>query len=189
MYLCLQTEIFVLFYYKKGDENMEAINIRFKKIRQALNLSQKELGDRLGLSNSGISSIESGLRNVTNKHLKLLHSEFNVNEDWLQTGKGKMFIEKNNFSLDEYAKQRNLSELEITIVKAYMDLSEELRSELLDNFKKAISEYEKSKEEDNTVELRLVCKGGSSIQKVDKDALRKAAMEDALRNDIDDLDI
>lgn len=76
---------------------MNDINVRFKKLRECCNKSQEEFGKVLGLSRSGISEIESGRRNVTDKHVVMLKNwkEFNVNEDWLLTGTGgddNMFI-------------------------------------------------------------------------------------------------
>ena len=71
---------------------MDSMNERFIEVRKALSLTQKNIGDALGLSNSGISNIENGTRNVTDKHLKLLASSFNVNEKWMRTGEGSMFL-------------------------------------------------------------------------------------------------
>ena len=51
------------------------INDRFKELRKIFGLSQEELGNKIGLSKSGISNIESGKRNVTDKHIKLICSE------------------------------------------------------------------------------------------------------------------
>ncbi len=57
------------------------VNDRFKELRKTFGLSQEELGNKIGLSKSGISNIESGTRNVTDKHIKLICSEFPVNEE------------------------------------------------------------------------------------------------------------
>lgn len=73
-------------------------NERIKYLREHLNISQEKLGETIGLSKSGISSIENGNRNVTEKHIKLIGSCFNVSEDWLRTGNGDMF---NSMSEDE----------------------------------------------------------------------------------------
>lgn len=62
------------------------INERVKEVRQKLNLSQEEFGNRIGLSKSGISNIENGTRNVTPKHVKLICLTFGVDELWLTTG-------------------------------------------------------------------------------------------------------
>jgi len=56
-------------------------------------MKQEAFGEKIGLSKSGISSIESGSRNVTDKHIKLLVALFNINEHWLRTGDGEMFNE------------------------------------------------------------------------------------------------
>lgn len=71
------------------------INSRFKMLREACNKSQEELGKAIGISKSGISDIENGRRRVTEQHIIMLRnwSEFSVNEEWLRTGQGEMFIE------------------------------------------------------------------------------------------------
>lgn len=64
---------------------------RIKAIREALKLSQREFGERLGVSRDVISNIE--YNRVPPKELLLRHicELYNVNEDWLKTGEGKMF--------------------------------------------------------------------------------------------------
>ena len=72
------------------------MNERIKLLRTSLDKSQEEFGRILGLSKSGVSEIEAGRRNVTDQHIIMLKncSEFNLNEEWLRTGKGEMFLEK-----------------------------------------------------------------------------------------------
>lgn len=65
---------------------LESINERVKEVRKSLHLSQEEFGNRIGLSKSGISNIENGTRNVNPKHIKLICTIFDVNENWLTTG-------------------------------------------------------------------------------------------------------
>lgn len=72
-------------------------NERLKELRKELNMNQSELGTILGLTISGVSDIERGKRNVIEKHIKLLcmapvNGKY-INEDWVRTGKGKMFVE------------------------------------------------------------------------------------------------
>lgn len=70
------------------------MNSRIKELRKSLKKSQEDFGKILGLSKSGISEIEAGRRNVTEQHIIMLKncSEFNVNESWLRTGEGEMFL-------------------------------------------------------------------------------------------------
>lgn len=65
---------------------MNSINERVKELRLSLHMSQEEFGNAIGLSKSGISNIESGVRNIRDNHIKLLSTTFNVNENWLRTG-------------------------------------------------------------------------------------------------------
>ena len=66
---------------------------RIKAIRESLSLSQREFGERLGVSRDVISNIEYG--RVPPKELLLRHmcQQYNINEHWLQTGEGKMLNE------------------------------------------------------------------------------------------------
>lgn len=69
------------------------MNDRIKELRKAMNLSQEKFGELLGITKSGVSDIESGRRKVTDQHVIMLVNN-GVNEEWLRTGKGSMFIPK-----------------------------------------------------------------------------------------------
>lgn len=69
------------------------MNERLKELRKAMNLSQEKFGELLGITKSGISDIESGRRDVTEKHIIMLKNQ-GVNENWIRTGAGNMFVEK-----------------------------------------------------------------------------------------------
>lgn len=70
------------------------MNERLKSLRKHLNKSQDEFGKDLGLSRNYISLLENGQRNLSEQSIKVLCNEFSVNEEWLRTGTGEMFIEK-----------------------------------------------------------------------------------------------
>lgn len=65
---------------------------RMKAVREALKLSQREFGRRLGVSRDVISNIEYD--RVAPKALLLQHicQLYGVNEGWLETGEGEMFV-------------------------------------------------------------------------------------------------
>lgn len=67
------------------------MNSRLKELRKTLNLTQKEFGARIGLKTSSYSDIENGRLLPTERNISLICSAFNVNEEWLRTGKGDMF--------------------------------------------------------------------------------------------------
>ena len=66
-------------------------NERVKYLRTTLNINQEQLGKAIGISKSGISAIENGTRNVTEKHIKLISNAYNISEEWLRSGTGEMF--------------------------------------------------------------------------------------------------
>jgi len=107
------------------------LNERLKSLRKSLGLNQKEMGHRLKLSQTHISSLENGAREVTDRIISDICRVFNVNENWLHTGEGDMFIQSATFSLDEYAQKNQLSALELDIIKSYMDLNKEVRQSIL----------------------------------------------------------
>lgn len=69
------------------------INDRVKQVRNKLGLTQAEFGNRITLAQGYLTNIETGKREVTEKIQRLICLEFHVNEDWLRTGEGEMFIE------------------------------------------------------------------------------------------------
>lgn len=75
---------------------------RFKILRDKLNLSQKELGKRLNLSDTTIQNYEYGRQQISGKALIKLKEEFNINPDWLLNGTGEMFLD-NTSRQQEYS--------------------------------------------------------------------------------------
>lgn len=69
------------------------MNTRIKELRKTLNLTQTEFGQLIGLKSS-MSEIESGKAPITERTIISICAKFNVNENWLRTGNGEMFIEE-----------------------------------------------------------------------------------------------
>ena len=70
-------------------------NNRVKEIRAALSMTQEKFGERVGLKKSALSQIENGVNGVTDQLRRSICREFNVNEEWLRTGNGDMFVKLN----------------------------------------------------------------------------------------------
>ena len=71
----------------------EEIRDRISKVRGHFQKSQEEFGTILGVTNSTISLLERKKRDPSDRLVRDICREFNVNEDWLRTGKGEMFNE------------------------------------------------------------------------------------------------
>lgn len=66
---------------------------RIFNLRKSLNLTLEKFGERLGVTKTTISRIEKEERAMTEQMLKAICREFDVNEEWLRTGEGEMYIE------------------------------------------------------------------------------------------------
>lgn len=106
---------------------------RLKELRKQLGLTMEEFGNNLGVRKTTISSLENGVNNITNQMAKLICTTYNVNEEWLKTGNGDMFIETKESHLSELAKQYALDDMEVKIVEAFLELAPDKRA--------AIKEY------------------------------------------------
>lgn len=71
-------------------------NERLTSIRKSLNMTMEKFGERIGVSKTTISGIETGRRNLTEHMTKSICREFNVNYTWLTTGEGEMFFQSDD---------------------------------------------------------------------------------------------
>lgn len=66
---------------------------RVKEIRATLKMTQDEFGAKIGIKKSSLSQIESGKNSLTQQNIIAICNAFKVNESWLRSGDGKMFVE------------------------------------------------------------------------------------------------
>lgn len=66
---------------------------RFKAARKALGLTQVEFAEKLGMTQAGVSAIESGRVKTSDRMIQILSNTFSINAEWLRTGEGKMLVE------------------------------------------------------------------------------------------------
>lgn len=79
------------------------MNTRIRELRKALDLSQKEFADKIGLKQNAISYMEKKDATVTEQNIKTICSQFCVNESWLRTGNGEMFMESDRKQREFFA--------------------------------------------------------------------------------------
>lgn len=65
---------------------------RIKKVRKDHKLTQAKFGERIGVKGNTVTGYETGLRNPTDAVILSICREFNINEEWLRTGKEPMKI-------------------------------------------------------------------------------------------------
>ena len=86
---------------------------RIKHIRKHQKLTMEKFGNRLGVTKMTISRLESGSNNLTEQMSKSICREFNVNENWLKNGEGEMFVQTDEFDLNEYIKAIHFDEMKV----------------------------------------------------------------------------
>lgn len=109
------------------------MNNRVIEIRKNFGLTMEEFGQRLGVSRSAISNIESGKRNLTGQMVVSICREFGVDETWLRTGDGEMFSETDGSLSAELKDRFHLSDGAALLIEKFIKLKEEDR-EVVVNF-------------------------------------------------------
>ena len=111
---------------------------RIKQIRKSENLTQKAFADRLGLKQNTIATYEMGRTEPSDRTIADICREFNVNEEWLRTGKGEMFLRLDeDAEFDYICTQIQLSDDEFMkgVIRSYWKLPDEKKAvirELID---------------------------------------------------------
>ena len=77
---------------------METVGQRLRAIRKELNMTQEHLAQRLGIGKAALSMIETGKAGLSTRNKNILVQDFNVNAEWIDSGKGKMFNAEPNLT-------------------------------------------------------------------------------------------
>lgn len=76
---------------------------RIKQVRKYHNLTQTQFGDRIGVKGNTITNYENDMRTPSDAVILSICREFSVNETWLRTGEGEMFVQKTRAQeIDEF---------------------------------------------------------------------------------------
>lgn len=120
---------------------IDPVNVRFRELRKALGLNTTQLGDAIGLSNSGISCIEAGQRKVSDKHIKLLKVAFPLmSEHWLRTGEGEMFEEPQD-DIDRICEAYGFGDIARAAMHEFVRLTPEHQQLITDYVRATVERY------------------------------------------------
>lgn len=67
---------------------------RIKKIRKELDLTQQGFAEKIGTTANVLTNYETGRRNPSASVINNICKTFDVNETWLRTGEGEMFVQR-----------------------------------------------------------------------------------------------
>lgn len=122
------------------------MNSRIRKLRKTLDLTQQEFSNRIGTTANVLTNYETGRRNPSNSVINNICKTFNVNEEWLRTGQGEMFLQTTDSILDTLAEKYNLSYEVRILIEEFINLKPDIQQIFVDyalNIAKALQKENK----------------------------------------------
>lgn len=120
---------------------------RIKELRQSLNLTQQSFADRIGIKRGAIANYEIGRNEPTDSVVSLICREFRVNEAWLRTGEGEMFLPATNSALEAMVEERGLPRSVTVLVEQFLDLDPRIQQGILDYMQNVVDAINSEQEE------------------------------------------
>lgn len=100
-----------------------------KLLRQNLDITQKELSEKIGVSRAQVANIEQGIRNITPRIERDLIMYLNINPDWLKNETEPIILkQKNSYS--------NLEKDEKKLLELFNALDENSKNLIIETMKK-----------------------------------------------------
>lgn len=121
------------------------MNERIRCLRENLGLSRAAFGQRIGVSGDVINNLERGRVEIKDSVVKLICTEFLVNEEWLRDGVGDMRVKTPSDTMNELRKDFNLDDFSFNLIYQYLKLDSEQRKTIRDFFYDVV---ESGREED-----------------------------------------
>ncbi|MEE3499518.1 MAG: helix-turn-helix transcriptional regulator [Ruminococcus bromii] len=109
---------------------------RLTTIRTDSGKSKAEFANNLNVSPSLITMLENGTRELSKRTAADICEKFNVNPEWLETGKGEPYNDAKTPTLKLLKAEYKLDDLDIQIIEKYLELSPIERQVFKDYIKK-----------------------------------------------------
>ena len=125
---------------------------RFKELRKELRLTQEEFASKIELSRSYVNLIEMGKKVPADRTIKDICRIFNVNNKWMETGEGNMFLPAINEEADYVSElledvDNPLYDLIKAIMKTYLE-ADEKQKDVIKSFTKDLIGNVQKKDQD-----------------------------------------
>ena len=110
------------------------MNERLRFLREKIGISRAAFGQKIGVSGDVINNLERGRVEIKEPILKLICSEFSVNEEWIRNGSGDMFIKTSLSTMEKLKEEFHLDDFTCSFVYEYLKLDEEKRNAVQEFF-------------------------------------------------------
>ena len=110
------------------------MNERIRCLREEIGLSRAAFGQKIGVSGDVINNLERGRVDIKEPIIKLICSEFSINEEWLRNGTGNMKVQTVSDTMEQLKKEFNLDNFGYNLVYQYLKLDADQRKAVRDFF-------------------------------------------------------
>lgn len=114
------------------------ISENIKELRAHLRLTQQEFADKIGVKRNTVATYEMGRSTPSEAAITLICREFDVRREWLETGEGEMFIQRDVGILEQLAQEYHLDGKARRLVENFLSLSPENREMVIKAFENAV---------------------------------------------------
>lgn len=119
---------------------MSTMAERIKEVRKEKKYTQAEFGKRIGVAGNTVTGYENNIRKPSDAVIISICREFNVNEEWLRTGQGEMFLSNDTGFLYGKALRKN-NDFQMRLINAIIQLDDDE----LDVIEKMVEKLQKNK--------------------------------------------
>lgn len=121
---------------------------RLKKLRKELDLTQQKFAERIGVKQNTVAQYEIGRNEPIDSVITLICREFNVNEIWLRTGEGDMFLPTNRHTAIAKLTKQLLNEEDDSFKNRFVAMLANLSVEEWEFLERKATELVEGKEKD-----------------------------------------
>ena len=108
-----------------AEKEVNTTNTRIRKLRKALDLTQREFGERIGMKANTIATYEMGRATPSDPAVNNICKEFHVSGAWLRTGSGEMFLPPPRDMIDELIAEYGLPKEVRSMTEKFIALTPE----------------------------------------------------------------
>ena len=96
------------------------IGDNIKKLREKLGYTQQKFAEKIGIKQNSIALIEGNKRNISRQALLAISREFGVRLEWLETGEGEMYTERDTSILAQLEASGSLTPKGRELIEIYL---------------------------------------------------------------------
>ena len=131
------------------------IGERIKELRKALRMTQTAFADRIGIRQNSVALLEMGRNTPSDQTVAFICREFRVNEEWLRTGAGEMFVPSPASIVDELAEEYHLCPEAQAMVEKFITLDPAAQLAVFDYMCAVVDEIREQADRDDQLRAEL----------------------------------